>query len=428
MSLKAKLKPYIFAFGLILGLVFFSSNVLAYPSSGGIAITPTYFSEYGVWQISPTLYINIPANVFSTSDCSYNYPYSGEIGYIAQIYTSADVSTNISLGSESWTYSTIQNQGYASFHFNLTNTYDYPATGDYYVYLQPTDNSGACTPPDFYAYFPFHVDKENNLMTSVGLDVDGACGTADNVLPVTVPIPDNDACSSGTVDNMREIYTFDGVVFAWECLGSGEGITVGCESLPFPDPIDGACGTADGQSSFNEPDEEDKCSAGATNATTTITLTGWAWTCSGLYGGTDDACSSTYSGGGTPPEDIEVAPIPTPTDCSSYSGIDEIVCNIGNTIQGLFLPSSSKLIELQNTINDIGNVFPFNYLRAISTVFTNLNFSSGSLTMTMFGNTETLGDDFWNMEIFENIKLGVTILILLMFTFWALGYIKHFFK
>jgi hypothetical protein len=46
----------------------------------------------------------------------------------------------------------------------------------------------------------------------------------------------------------------------------------------------------------------------------------------------------------------------------------------------------------------------------------------------MWGNTETLGDDFWEMEIFDNIKLGITILILLMFTFWAIGYIKHFFK
>lgn len=413
MSLKAKLKPYIFAFGLILGLVFFSSNVFAFEQGLQIEInTPWQNPNYEYRYITQDN--RIPSSQFTQTDNNY------------YLWNSKFIGDGYQIGSGGLDYYTIQSVGYHALDFYLGLASEYSVSGVYYIYM--TKDYYPNEMDHIYASFPFYVNKELGTITSQSIDIDGACGTADNVLPVTVPIPDNDACSSGTVDNMREIYTFDGVVFAWECLGSGEGITVSCESLPFPDPIDGACGTADGQSSYNEPDEEDKCLAGATNATTTITLTGWAWTCNGLYGGTNDVCSSTYSGGGTPPEDIEVAPIPTPTDCSSYSGIDEIVCNIGNTIQGLFLPSTSKLTELQNTINDIGNVFPFNYLRAISTVFTNLDFSSGSLTMTMFGNTETLGDDFWNMEIFDNIKLGVTVLILLMFTFWAMGYIKHFFK
>lgn len=481
MSLKAKLKPYIFAFGLILGLVFFSNNALAdnlWKNNQGYN---SFLSANLYYDEDDILTADINTDNIDPEDINYGFtPYYANFfssenaygeSYEFSIFINGDrfvltgaicednpVTKTLYFGqNRKWCEVPV---GVSSYKIHFKSLYQSTGPNLYYQglvnsngitksdidnYLGPTDSFETLGEiRDLLQQYVENFDKNNMyelqlrynypdyspfpLGSSVIPDIDGACGSADNVLPVTVPIPNEDACSAGTVDNMRDVYSFDGIIFAWECVGSGEGITVGCESLPYPEPIDGACGSADGQSSFSEPDEEDKCSAGATNATTTITLTGWAWTCNGLYGGTDDACSSTYSGGGTPPEDIEVAPIPTPTDCESYSGIDEILCNIGNTIQGLFLPSTSKLIELQNTINDIGNVFPFNYLRAIGTVFTNLNFSSGTLTMTMFGNTETLDDDFWNIELFDNIKLAFTVLILLMFTFWALKYIKHFFK
>jgi hypothetical protein len=94
----------------------------------------------------------------------------------------------------------------------------------------------------------------------------------------------------------------------------------------------------------------------------------------------------------------------------------------------MFLPSTSKITELQTTLNAVGNVFPFNYLRVIGSIFSRETITQGTLTLTMWGNTETINASYWDLPIFENIRLFATVLVLLMFTFWAIGYIKHFFK
>jgi hypothetical protein len=282
----------------------------------------------------------------------------------------------------------------------------------------------------FYAsgesYYGFQNSTDHSFpFTSIS---DGTCGSADNNIPTTIPIPDGDACLSGSVGNMHSYYSFDGEIFAWNCSGSGGGFSVVCQTLPIPDAIDGTCGSADNTIIYADPDESQKCITGATNSTTTIILTGWQWTCEGLYGGNDAICSAIYGGGGSPPDIPDVSIIPTPTDCNSLSGIDQIICNLGNTIQGIFLPSTEKLTELQATISGVANVFPFNYLRVIGNTFSQSTVTQGTLTMTIWGNTETINPAFWDLPIFPKIRLFATILILLMFTFWAIGYVKHFFK
>lgn len=481
MSLKERLKPYIFSFGLICSLFYFS-NIFAVDN-------PTWTTADGSYTTGSSYEMYYDENdyltLFSSFADSYTYPsypftpeklmfgktYNWNGAWTTDFFTIKISGTNYYLAgsicdSSHTVSSTIV---YGSSHdwcYVDRNELDLPIkffaihSGGNYTPL--AYNSNGLTKTDIDNYFgldsletngivfqaqPYTADIDYSnywdvstvydypnfaqifpLGSSTPPDIDGVCGSADGTLPSTIPIPDGEACSSGTVASMHDYYSFEGIIFDWSCLGSGNGISVNCESLPFPESTDGVCGPADGGSSFNEPEEEDKCLAGSTGATTTITLTGWSWTCFGLYGGNDVSCSSTYSGGGSPPEDIESYPIPTPTDCESYSGIDQIFCNFGNIIQGLFLPSTSKLIDLQNTLNSVGNVFPFNYLRAIGSVFSNTTISEGTLTLTMFGTTETINPAFWTLPIFSNFKLFATILILLMFTFWAINYIKHFFK
>jgi hypothetical protein len=190
---------------------------------------------------------------------------------------------------------------------------------------------------------------------------------------------------------------------------------------PMIATVNGTCGTADGNTSQYAPTEQTMCATGFSGNSLSTTVNGWTWSCYGNNNGTIDNCSQTDSGAITlPTNPIE--------DCDTYTGIDKIVCNLGNTIQGMFLPSQSKLEELQTTINKVGNVFPFNYLRIIGTTFSNSTVTNGGLTMTLLGNTASLDSSFFTIPLFAKVKLFFTIMVLLMFTFWAINYIKHFFK
>ena len=420
MSLKEKIKSLFFALSLILGGFVFNSNVFAFDLNSCTPIqNPENLCQEQTWYPSVDIKLS---------------PYG--IEFFVSI-TSGGVFTSVPNCSDNVYSMLIKNPsndqdlvfirngqyGFCDYGQDINGTNSNIPDGDYFYELYTGTSWG-----NRVALGYIKLSKIDGLWGLTNQNIDGACGIADNNLPTTIPIPDGEACASGTVDNMHDYYTFDGIVFAWNCLGSGDGISVSCNTLPYPNPVNGVCGTANNTTVYNQPEESEKCADGATNSTTLITLTGWSWVCEGLYGGTDASCSATYGGGGTPPTIPDTAPIPTPTDCDSYSGIDKILCNLGNIIQGMFLPSTEKLTELQSSLNSVGNVFPFNYLRVIGNTFSNMTITQGSLTMTMWGNTETINSAFWELPIFENIRLFSTILILLMFTFWAVGYIKHFFK
>jgi hypothetical protein len=419
MSLKKKIKPLFFALSLILGGFVFNSNVFAFDLNGCNPISnplnlcqeQTYYPAVDI-KLTPygtEYFVTLNNGVFSSvPDCSDN------------VYSMLIKNTST---SQDLVFIKNGQYGFCEYGQDINAYNPNIPDGDYFYELYTGTSWG-----NRVAHGYIRLYKIDGVWTAQSSYSDGACGIADNNLPTTIPIPDGEACASGTVDNMHDYYTFDGIVFAWNCLGSGGGISVSCNTLPYPNPVNGVCGTANNTTVYNQPEESEKCADGATNSTTLITLTGWSWTCEGLYGGTDALCSATYGGGGTPPTIPDTAPIPTPTDCDSYSGIDKILCNLGNIIQGMFLPSTEKLTELQSSLNSVGNVFPFNYLRVIGNTFSNMTITQGSLTITMWGNTETINSTFWDLPIFENIRLFSTILILLMFTFWAVGYIKHFFK
>ncbi|MFZ6680133.1 choice-of-anchor Q domain-containing protein [Undibacterium sp. Tian12W] len=60
--------------------------------------------------------------------------------------------------------------------------------------------------------------------------------------------------------------------------------------VPIPTPVNGMCGTANGQS-FSAAPSSQLCSSGIASLVST-TNTGWAWSCSGSNGGTTASCSA----------------------------------------------------------------------------------------------------------------------------------------
>jgi len=476
MSLKTKLQPYIFVLGLIFSLFSFN-NVLAFdytPNTNDFVVNSFQYDNNGKLEISlQMLNQNTHYQIFTTPE-----PYFAgfQVNYI--LYTD-NTKTNIlsNFTVSAWYCNNTPEQHYiygSTLDFysiqldevkcyatqfqgshgiinsnGITKTQIDSAYGTNYL-----ENNLAIPNTDVseFRFYPNYIDENwtQSSITGTGsgyslsqttqsyfpftgvppTPINGECGEAYGQVLTTIPPENSYACSSGTMidfnGGLNELGT--GIKYFWECEGSNGGYSVACSSAETLDVINGTCGTANGQTISTAPYEYEKCSYGATNGSTLQTLNGWTWSCYGFNGGSTSYCSAIYQEAETPPTIPETSIIPTPTDCETYSGIDKVLCNFGNMIQGMFLPSSEKIIELQTTMNEVGNVFPFNYLRAISSVFNNLNFSSGGLTMTIWGNTETLGADFWEMELFDNIKLGITILILLMFTFWAIGYIKHFFK
>jgi hypothetical protein len=261
--------------------------------------------------------------------------------------------------------------------------------------------------------------------------IEGVCGSAQNQTLTTIPPENSYACGSGTMINFSAGYTNELQVelrYDWLCEGSGGGSSTACYSAIIQSAINGTCGTGNGQEFSTIPLEYERCETGSSHGSLLETLGGWTWSCYGFNGGQTASCSAIYTEITTPPIIPDTSLIPTPTDCDTYSGIDKVLCNFGNTIQGMFLPSTEKITELQNTLNNIGNVFPFNYLRAIGSVFSNANITQGTLTMSLLGTTGTLNPDFFDMPIFPKVRLFFTIMVLLMFTFWAINYIKHFFK
>lgn len=271
-------------------------------------------------------------------------------------------------------------------------------------------------------YFPFIAPPEA---------VNGVCGTGNGQNLTTTPPEGTEACLAGTIAGFSLGYNEMGELrYSWVCEGSNGGSSVDCSSAEVVNAINGVCGTANEQTLSISPTENEMCETGNSLNSLSQTMFGWTWFCYGFNGGSSSFCSAIYNQIGIPPELPPTTEIPTPTDCDNYSGIEKILCNLGNMIQGIFLPSVDKLSELQTKINKIGNVFPFNYLRAIGSVFSNSTYSitSGGLTMTIMNNTRTLNAGFYNLPIVDKIKQFSTILIYLVFSFWAINYIKDFFR
>jgi alpha-tubulin suppressor-like RCC1 family protein len=118
--------------------------------------------------------------------------------------------------------------------------------------------------------------------------VDGACGTANGGSFPTAPT--TNLCSKGTATPVPP--TLSGSQWTWSCNGSNGGATVNCSALA--PVVNGACGTANGGTFATAP-ATNLCSAGTP---TPVGSNGglWTWSCTGLNGGSnDDTCAALIS-------------------------------------------------------------------------------------------------------------------------------------
>ena len=424
MNLKAKIIPIIaVAFGFVFLLS--ANSVFAYDANYQDTFVPTYYSGPNSWYLPAGLVI--PASQI-TDQCTSNAGlvrlYNEEGTFISNIgqfgWGAGDPTTCSAIASVGKWTSIAWNIGLPS------QSYYYASTGKYYLKFVSYD-----VPSYVYVSLPFYVDKELDTMSQVSLIVEGVCGSANGSTLTTIPPEGTEACQSGSMINFSIGYDELGTAlnYVWLCEGSGGGSSSACASANVADPVSGVCGSANGQTISTAPLEYEMCDTGDSRGSLSQTLAGWTWSCYGFNGGSTASCSAIYSEAETPPDIPATADVPTPTDCDSFSGIDKVLCNFGNTIQGMFLPSSSKITELQTAVNKIGNIFPFNYLRAIGSIFTNASsITSGGLTMTIMGNTATLNSGFFSLPIIEKIKQFFTFMIYIAFIWWAIAYIKHFFK
>ena len=257
------------------------------------------------------------------------------------------------------------------------------------------------------------------------------------------------------------------------------------------EPVNGACGDADGNIYSYPPDEplddfDDWCNTGSTN-TGDIVYYGdkWVWHCYGINGGTDATCEAynsepvdalcgLYEGNyyDNPPTEAEdfcelgtlifptfvettlgwswscagynggdnancvayknigsLPELPEQDDCSLQDIPDRWFCEISNSLKSIFLPDAEKINELQETINRINGRFPFNYLSVARNNFDDLqnNTNNDTITISLLDNEGTLNIDAVE-PIADATKTASQGLFIFGFMFWAIGYIKHFFN
>lgn len=120
--------------------------------------------------------------------------------------------------------------------------------------------------------------------------VNGTCGASNGTNQSNHPTGLS-ACSSGTFSNTPDSST----TWFWSCLGSGGGTSTACSSNR---PVNGLCGPADGVPATSHPGASSACSAG-TFTDSPDTPSDFAWTCTGLNGGTSATCTAAIDAGGT---------------------------------------------------------------------------------------------------------------------------------
>jgi len=107
--------------------------------------------------------------------------------------------------------------------------------------------------------------------------VNGACGSSSGA--VFTSVPSANLCSAGTASAVS-----GSGPWAWTCIGSYGGTTVGCSTIVV---VGGACGSSNG-ASFPSIPSTNLCSAGTASA---VSGSGpWAWFCNGSFGGANASC------------------------------------------------------------------------------------------------------------------------------------------
>ncbi|MCK9320129.1 MAG: hypothetical protein M0P51_17320, partial [Methanoculleus sp.] len=248
--------------------------------------------------------------------------------------------------------------------------------------------------------------------------VNGVCG-ADNGQTTNQepPVYPNVLCDAGIAG---DVYFYDNY-WGWFCYGINGGTPSACQAFNTL-PIDGVCG-ADNGGTFTLPDEpENLCSTGyVLDVSFVETTTGWTWACMGYQGGENDYCDATKGS-------LTLPDLPVLDDCSLQNIPDRWFCEISNSLKSIFLPSASKITELQNVLNQANARFPFNYISRASSRLQSLknNTNNDTIEISILGNTGDINLDAVE-PLSEKTKEFTGGLFVLGFIFWGVGYIKNFF-
>ncbi|MCK9492684.1 MAG: hypothetical protein M0Q24_11430, partial [Sulfurimonas sp.] len=245
------------------------------------------------------------------------------------------------------------------------------------------------------------------------------CGSDAGTLIETTPVNLCDVGTAGTVG-------FDGSKWSWDCIDGV--VSQSCRAyLATTEPVDGTCGDWNGETFNTWPPLTELCELRTSLVVPSMveTINGYTWTCSGINGGTSDYC---YGNKTSPPLMPEL-PAGSLDDCSGLSILEGLVCNMGNTLKTIFLPSSEKINELNQAINKMASKFPFSYISKATETFNDVkgNITETSLLELSIMGSEKSSIDFSTIAFFDYIKMLTTILIVLVFSFWLIRFIKHIF-
>ena len=245
------------------------------------------------------------------------------------------------------------------------------------------------------------------------------CGSDAGKLIETTP---SNLCDVGTAGTV----IFDGSKWSWDCISGA--VSQSCRAyLATTEPVDGTCGAWNGETFNTWPPVAELCELITSLVVPSMveTINGYTWTCSGINGGSSDYCS----GNKTSPPLMPELPAGSLDDCSDLSILEGLVCNIGNTLKTIFLPSSEKINELNQTINKMASKFPFSYISKATETFNDLkgNITETSLLELSIMESEKSSIDFSTIAFFDYIKKLTTILMIIVFSFWLIRFIKHIF-
>ena len=112
--------------------------------------------------------------------------------------------------------------------------------------------------------------------------VNGACGSSNGQSLSNKPIAN--LCITGTASTVSGNGPWD-----WSCEGSNGGATALCAASPKATPVNGACGSSNGESVSSAP-AGNLCTTGTASS---VTGSGpWHWSCTGSNGGTSAQCAA----------------------------------------------------------------------------------------------------------------------------------------
>ena len=267
----------------------------------------------------------------------------------------------------------------------------------------------------------FYVDniKMSSGVPEVPSVWDNFCGDDAGTIRDNAPL---ELCDRGNPSPV----IFDGIKWQWDCIDWT--VSQSCRAyLTTTYPINGNCGIWNGLNFDDWPPLDDLCEIRASLVTPTMveTVDGWSWTCSGINGGSSAYC---YAGKTTPAIFPEV-PSEEIDDCSDMPLLEGLVCNLGNIIKSIFLPSAEKIDQLNSTINKMSGKFPFSYISIAQDTIDNIESGineNSTLELSIMG-SEKSGIDVKSLPFVDLIKTFSSLLIVILFIFWLIKFIKDIF-